>query len=884
MTTTTYEQKPTPMMAQWNACKKNAKNAILFFRMGDFYEAFYDDAALVAKELKLTLTKRQNIPMSGVPHHACEGYIDKLVNKGYRVAIAEQTEDPKQAKGLVKREVVRVVSPGTLVTSSLLADNKNNFCAALTQVGSIFAIAFIDLTTAEFYVLEIEKVRELLNTLYRLRPAELVISEKFQEKHQKLLNDLSINYKFTTNTQDGWVFDHQPAYDLLVDHFKVHNLDGFGLKGMVSAINAAGALLYYLRDDLCLSIKHIKQLGVYSSDSYMSLDHITLRNLELTEPIHSSGKENTLLKVLDHTHTPMGGRMLHQWVKHPLISTKKISERQDVIECFIKEQHYTDELNSPLDNIYDLERLMMRITTGYASPRDLVGLRQSLEQIPAIKDTLQKFDSELLKEKSSDLADLKDLAAYISKAIVDTPPLRLHEGNIFRQGFNAELDELKGFCRDGKSWLIKYQETLRQQLDIKTLKVGYSRAFGYYIDVSKAQASKMPETFQRRQTLVNNERFISQELKEYETKALTAEERISEIENRLFLEVRNYVAQYNDQVLNIAKTIAHIDCLLSLATAAQNMNYTRPKVDESTNLHITDGRHPVIESACLSEAFIPNDTTMDSENNKLLVITGPNMAGKSTYIRQVALIVIMAHIGSFVPAKNATIGIIDKVFTRVGASDDLNRGQSTFMVEMAETANILNNATERSLVILDEIGRGTSTYDGISIAWSVAEYILTTPERSAKTLFATHYWELTKLEERIVGAANYNVAVKEYNDNIIFIRKIVRGDTDKSYGIHVAQLAGLPQEVIERAKEILKHLESNANTKKVFAPSNPKKIFATKTKNGDQEIQLLLFEPKPKPKKEKKNEKIITELKKIDVNDITPLQAFNILANLKSML
>jgi DNA mismatch repair protein MutS len=880
MTTITYEQKLTPMMAQWHNCKKNAKGAILLFRMGDFYEAFYDDAAVLAKELKLTLTKRQNIPMSGVPHHACEGYIDKLVTKGYRVAIAEQIEDPKQAKGLVKRAVTRVVSPGTIVTSNLLVEKRNNFCAALTQVGSLFGLSFLDLTTSEFHTLEVDDLRELLNTFCRLRPAELVISEKFKAKHQNLLDDISLHYKFSLNTQENWIFDHQPAYDLLVDHFKVHNLDGFGLKGMVSAINASGALLYYLRDDLCLSIDHIKQVSIYGSENYMSLDHITLRNLELTEPIHSSGRENTLLGVLDNTHTPMGGRMLHHWVKHPLVSVKKINQRQDSIENFVKEYNLADELSSPFSNIYDLERLMMRITTGYASPRDFVALKQSLVQIPTIKHILRDFKNYNVDQ----LHDLSDLTEYIDKSIVDNPPLRLHDGNIFRNGFNEELDELQSLRSDGKNWIVKYQERLRQELNIRTLKVGYSRAFGYYIDVSKAQADKMPETFQRRQTLVNNERFISQELKEYETKLLSAEERISAIESKLFLEVRDFVARYDDKVLETAKIIADIDCLLSLAITAKKMNYTRPKVDDSNVLNISGGRHPVIEAAYLAEAFIPNDTILDSEDNRLLVITGPNMAGKSTYIRQVALITIMAHMGSFVPAGGAHIGIVDKVFTRIGASDDLTRGQSTFMVEMAEAANILNNATNRSLVILDEIGRGTSTYDGISIAWAVAEYLLTTPERSPKTLFATHYWELTKLEERLIGAVNYNVAVKEYDDKIIFVRKIIRGDTDKSYGIHVAQLAGLPPEVIERAKEILEHLESNANTKKVFAPANPQKVFAAKTKNSNTEIQLLLFEPKPKPPKNKKQDKILEELKKIDINETTPVQAFNILSTLKNML
>lgn len=889
MTLATQETKVSPMMAQWHACKQSSKDAVLLFRMGDFYEAFYDDAALLSKELNLTLTKRQGIPMSGVPNHACENYIDKLVNKGYRVAIAEQMEDPRNTKGIVKREVVRVVTPGTLVTSSLLTDKRNNYFASVTQVGSLFGLAFVDITTAEFKVIELEDIRDLLNTLYRLRPAELLTSIKFKDKHQTVLQELKNCYDYSLNAQENWIFDHQPAYDFLIDHFKVHNLDGFGLKGMVTAINAAGALLYYLRDHLCLSVDHIKSVHLHSSSQHMSLDHITLRNLELTEALHNTGKQNTLLQVLDHTSTSMGGRMLHQWIKHPLLSVEQINERHDAIDSFINHRDACEDLTSSLNQVYDLERLMMRICTGYASPRDLLALRLSLEQMPKVKNILQNIDSPVLQKKSAGLENLKELTHYLSTAIVDNPPIRLNDGNIFCQGFNKELDELRLISKNSKAWITNYQEELRQKFDIKNLKVGYSRAFGYYIDVSKGQANKMPDTFQRRQTLVNNERFISPELKDYETKVLSAEDRIAEIESRLFHELRHHVSQYNDKILVIAHIIAEIDCLLSLAIAAQQMNYVRPVVDNSTVLEIKQGRHPIIESVCLSEAFVPNDTTMDTQNQHLLVITGPNMAGKSTYIRQVALIVIMAHMGSFVPAAEAYIGITDKVFTRIGASDDLSRGQSTFMVEMAETANILNNTTNRSLVILDEIGRGTSTYDGISIAWAVAEYLLTRPGKMAKTLFATHYWELTRLEERLPGAINYNVAVQEYDDNIVFLRKIVRGDADKSYGIHVAQLAGLPPAVIERAQEILQHLEENANTKKVFAPSQPKKVFATKIKNNDEEIQLLLFEPTSPPSKKRKSndneplDEIVVALKKINLNDLTPIEAMNKLVELQKL-
>jgi len=833
-------EKISPMMLQWQTCKNAAGSALLFFRLGDFYEAFHEDAVIVAKELDLTLTKRQDVPMSGVPYHSSEAYIDKLVSKGFRVAIAEQTEDPKKVKGLVKRDVVRVVTPGTIINSSLLSEKSNNFCVSLTRVGSIYGLAAVDLTTADFRVLEFEQETELLNEIYRLHPSEIVTSQKFKEKHPHLFAEVKQSYDFLLNTLEDWRFDHQSATDFLTMNFKVHNLDGFGLKGKVAGINAAGGLLQYLQDVLCLSIQHIQEIRTYTTSQYLSMDRSTQRNLELTEPLHEGTRKNTLLGLLDKTCSPMGARLLKQWVKQPLLSVEEIHRRQDAIQAFLAYATSIDSLNSYLEGVRDIERLMMKVSSGYASPRDLVSLSSSMKPLAQIKIILQGLQgSQLLHQEEKKLDSLPAMTQLIENALVDEPPARLSDGNVFRDGYSPALDELRAISRDSQTWLANYQNLLREQTGIKTIKVGYSRMSGYFIEVSKGQADKMPDFFQRRQTMTNAERFITPELKNFETKILTAEDRITALENELFNALRTEIAQYTAQVLRIAQAIAQIDALRSLAEIARLHSYVRPIVDNSPLLYILDGRHPVIEAAN-SEKFIPNDTQLDDAENLLLIITGPNMAGKSTYIRQVALIAIMAQLGSFIPAKSAHIGIIDKVFTRIGASDDLSRGQSTFMVEMTETANILNNATSSSLVILDEIGRGTSTYDGISIAWSVAEHLLLTEGRMAKTLFATHYWEITKLEGKIPGAVNYNIAVQESPDNIVFLRKIVRGGTDKSYGIHVARLAGLPGSVISRAKEILVHLEENANRKNAFEPSKPKKM-PTPKRQINSDIQLTLF-------------------------------------------
>jgi DNA mismatch repair protein MutS len=757
------------MMLQWQECKKKAKDALLLFRLGDFYEAFENDAQVIAKELELVLTKRQETPMAGVPAHTCEAYIDKLVGRGYSVAIAEQMEDPKAVKGIVRRDVVRVVTPGTVINSNLLTEKSSNFLVAIAKLNTRYGVAILDLTTADFRVMEGED--EIVDELARLQPKEVLTSHKV-----KL--DLA---SFCVQRREEWFFDHRVAMERLLKHFQVKSLDGFGMKGMTAAVSAAGALFAYVTEDLHLSLSHIKEMRLENSARYMAIDRTTQRHLEL----------DSLLALVDTTATPMGGRLLKEWLLHPLISVEEIQKRQDNVAILMN----APILHSKLKEVRDLQRLIMRIETGYATPRDLVGLRFSLEPFPEINAILKNLGLETLP-------DLSTLAAKISAAVVETPPLRLSDGGIIKEKYHPELDELRALKKDSHTWMVQYQTELREKTQIKTLKVGYTQAFGYYIEVSRGQSDKMPLTFQRRQTLVNAERFISPELKEFEHKVLTAEARIAALESELFHQLRLEIALHAERVRSAAKILAEIDVLLALATLAQSRNYVRPVVDHSDVIDIHEGRHPVIEAA-LKETFIPNDALLDQNQNRLLIITGPNMAGKSTFIRQVALICILAQVGSFVPAKSAHIGIIDKVFSRIGASDDLTRGQSTFMVEMTETANILNNATSRSFVILDEIGRGTSTYDGISIAWAVAEYLL---EKRIKTLFATHYWELTKLPQ----AANFNVAVHESEKGIVFLRKIVPGGTDKSYGIHVAKLAGLPPSVIGRATHLLAELHATA--------------------------------------------------------------------------
>lgn len=832
--------KLSPMMAQWYACKKKAKDALLLFRLGDFYEAFHDDAVLLSEAVEVTLTKRQGTPMAGVPAHAAEGYIEKLVAKGYLVAIAEQVEDPKEVKGLVKREVVKVISPGTILSS--LPEKANNFLACITTLNQTYALSLLDISTSELRVIELSSEKELQDELFRRHPSEILLSEKashpFLEEMQKQLS-------FRVTRREAWHFDPQSCLETLTRHFQVHTLDGFGLQGMTAAINATGVLLSYVQDELHLDVSHIKKIVRDELSSYMSIDRTTQRNLELTEPLHTHSKGSTLLSLLDHTHTPMGARLFKTWLIHPLLSAEKINQRLDAVEEL--QNHLA--LSNHLRPIRDLERLIMRISTGNATPRDITALRTSLEKVPDLIHDLAPLHTPFIHAIKAKLPDPTSLAAKIAQTLVDEPPLKWGEGQVVRAGVSQELDELRSLKSNSQSWIAQYQTELKETTGIKNLKIIFSKGFGYCIEVSRGQADKMPLSFQRRQTLVNNERFISPELKAYEEKILTAEEKINSLEQTIYHELRKEISTHIDTIKTIAHSIAALDALLSLAEVALQNNYCRPVVEESDVLDIQVGRHPVIESTLIDDPFIPNNTTMNQD--RFLLITGPNMAGKSTYIRQVALITIMAQMGSFVPAKSANIGIVDKVFSRIGASDDLSRGQSTFMIEMTETANILNNATSRSLVILDEIGRGTSTYDGISIAWSVAEFL---QKKGCKTLFATHYFELTEMK----GIKNISVAIQESADSIVFLRKIIEGSTDKSYGIHVARLAGLPQTVLKRAHEILHQLETKELNK---APSLAPKA---------QEQMTLFSAPSPL---DLEKEAILDELKKIDPNQTTPFEA-----------
>lgn len=850
------ESKLSPMMAQWQACKLQAAGAILFFRLGDFYEAFHEDATLLAKELDVTLTQRQEIPMAGVPFHSGEGYIDKLVGKGYRVAIAEQMEDPRSVKGIVKREIVRIVTPGTLIQSSLLSDKSNNFLACIVQVGEVQGLSILDLTTTEFRAVEFDRLNELVDELYRLKPKEILLSGKWQKKYPAVVEEFQKQWGALVQSKEDWHFEHSHACQVLLRHFQVHSLDGFGLNQKIAAISASGAILHYVHEELRLSIDHIKSIRSHSDDQYMQIDRATQKHLELFESVHQEGRSQTLLDVIDHTQTPMGGRLLKQWLTHPLLEIKAIQERQEGVQIFIESADFRGKIEQQLRCIQDLQRLMMRIETLCATPRDLGALRESLQAIQPISTLL----GDRFVRIRTQLHDVSPLVELLNESLVETPPLRLNEGGVFKEGFNQELDALLRLQENSQTWVANYQVQLREKTQIKTLKLGYTKAFGYYIEVSRGQAEKTPEFFQRKQTLVNAERFITQELKEFEYQILHAEEQLSALELQLFTDLRKHLATYSTQVYQIAEGIAHLDCLFSLGLAAKKYNYVCPRMDESGVFEIKQGRHPVVEACLKSDTYIPNDLVLDGKKERLHIITGPNMAGKSTFIRQAALIAIMAQIGSYIPAKEAHIGIIDKVFSRIGASDDLSKGQSTFMVEMTETANILNNATSQSLVILDEIGRGTSTYDGISIAWAVAEYLLTEPKQQAKTLFATHYWELTELEMLIPGAVNYHVAVHEGDQGIIFLRKIVRGSTDKSYGIHVAKLAGLPDSALKRAQEMLKKLE--------------KKEIRQPPRKEPKEVQLSLFSLEPK-------NPLLEALKTLDPHQLTPMQALQKLVEWK---
>ena len=796
--------KPTPMMEQYRRIRRELpENTLLFFRLGDFYEMFMEDAREASRILDITLTKRHDIPMCGVPYHAAEGYLAQLIEAGKKVAICEQVEDPAAAKGIVKREVTRVVTPGTVLDETALDRSRNNYLAGLVREGETFGLAMLDLSTGTFWIEESASAEALANNLARYAPQECIVAETAADDD---LIDPVLGQTLKT-VCDDWTFEADSAEDVLLRHFKVHSLKGFGCENSPLGLRAAGAVLYYVNTELRRNLAHVRRIQVKNPDDYVLLDETTVMNLELIAPLNPArqGPKATLLHVLDSTRTAMGARMLRDWIIRPLRELAAINARLDAVQAFTEKRTLLAEVREMLGEMRDLERIMSRLGSGGGNARDLCAVGESLDQLPTLKKLLAK--NQFFKGVEKSITELPGIVKKISEAIDDEPAVSTREGGMIRRGFSAELDDLRDAAGKGKQWLAEFQASEQERTGIKSLKIRYNKVFGYFIEVTNSNLSMVPEEYTRKQTMTNAERFITPELKEYENKILGAQERAVALEFELFVQLRNEVVKEIDAIQRNARAVAEVDVLATFAEDALTRRYVRPVMSDDDTLSITDGRHAVVEQMPDSERFVPNDTTLNCQDHQLVIITGPNMAGKSTYIRQVALITIMAHIGSFVPASEAQIGLVDRVFTRVGASDDLARGRSTFMVEMQETANILNNATPKSLIVLDEIGRGTSTFDGISIAWSVAEFLCTNPAVRAKTLFATHYHELTDLSLTMPGVQNCNVLVKERGDRITFLRKIVPGSADKSYGIHVARLAGLPASVLERAEEILRNLE-----------------------------------------------------------------------------
>ncbi len=801
----------TPLMRQYREIKRQHVDAILLFRMGDFYEMFDQDAVTASKVLEITLTARNKskgieTPLCGFPYHAAEGYIAKLIRRGFKVAVCEQVEDPKLAKGIVKREVIRVVTPGTVLDSNLLDAKDNNYLAALYPAKDGIGLSFLDISTGDFYLAEIhgaENMAELDTLLSRFSPREIVMPKNYLPGAE--LSGLLQQYTRAVSTYDDWTFDRETAYRTLLGHFKTASLDGFDVNGMKLGISAAGAVLRYIEDTQKTGLINIHRIKPFRTHEHMTLDASCQRNLELVKNMYDGSSRGTLLSVVDFTVTSMGGRKLREWLLNPLMDAAEIERRLDAV-AELKEGHQLREsLREALSQVYDLERLISRISLAAANARDLLALKESFTALPKIHSLISGAQSKLIYTLVSDWDNLRDVRQLIDASIADDPPYTLREGRLIKKGYDAGLDELRSISREGKGWIAGIEQRERERTGISSLKVSYNKVFGYYIEVTKANLANVPQDFIRKQTLTNAERFITPELKEYEEKVLGAEEKILAMEYRLFQQVREAASAQTVRIQEMARRLAILDAAGSLAVAAARNNYARPVILDDDTLRIIEGRHPVIEQLSNDERFIPNDALLDCEENQIIILTGPNMAGKSTYMRQVALITLMAQMGSFVPAREARIGLVDRIFTRVGASDFIARGQSTFMVEMNESANILNNATDKSLIILDEIGRGTSTFDGISIAWAVAEYIH--ESLRSRTLFATHYHELTELALTMNRVKNFTVAIKEWNDQIIFLRRVVEGGADKSYGIQVARLAGLPQRVIQRAKEVLANLE-----------------------------------------------------------------------------
>ncbi|MFR1972808.1 MAG: DNA mismatch repair protein MutS [Clostridia bacterium] len=865
----------SPMMQHYLETKEKYKDCILFYRLGDFYEMFFDDAINVSRELELTLTgkdcgQEQRAPMCGIPYHAAENYISRLVSNGHKVAICEQLEDPKQAKGIVKRDVIRIVTPGTVTETNLLEEKRNNYIMSIFQKGVFFGIAVCDISTGDFYASEIKEennFERLLDEISRYVPSEIIANEMLYNCSEEI-SKIKERFDVYISTEEEEKFSEE--IDNLYNQYEILCDNGEKLKDLeqrLFAVSAINGLIQYIEDTQKTKLEHINKIIIYTITKYMALDINARRNLELTEKLRDKSKKGTLLWVLDKTATSMGGRLLRRWISDPLIDVFEVNNRLDAVKELKEDVMMRGELVSSLKGVYDIERLAGKVSYGSANARDLNSLKASAKKLPEIKKLIENSKSHMLQNLYQDLDELEDIYTLIENAIIEDPPISVTEGGIIKLGYDPEIDELKTAMTDGRTWLAKLEATEKEQTGIKGLKIGYNKVFGYYIEVTKSNLSLVPDRYIRKQTLTGGERYITEELKELESKILGAEEKVVSLEYKLFTQIREQIKSQIQRIQKSAMVISKLDVLTSFATVAEDLNYCMPQVDNSGIIDIKDGRHPVIEKMLPAGSFVANDTYMDKDENRLSIITGPNMAGKSTYMRQVALITLMAQIGSFVPATSAHIGIVDKIFTRVGASDDLSMGQSTFMVEMMEVANILKEATGNSLVILDEIGRGTSTYDGLSIAWAVAEYIEDKEKCGAKTLFATHYHELTGLEDKLEGVKNYSIAVKEKGEDVIFLRKIVTGGTDESYGVHVARLAGVPKVVTQRANEILKSIER----KNVLTNKKAEKELS---KQVSGQLDMYNF----------KLAEIAHELDKININELTPIDALNTLVKIKEDL
>ena len=867
----------SPMMQEYCKTKEEYKDCILFYRLGDFYEMFFDDALLVSKELELTLTGKdcgleERAPMCGIPFHAADTYINRLIERGHKVAICEQVEDPKKAKGLVKRAVIRVVTPGTTLDATSLDESKNNYLMSIVSIADRFGCAIADITTGDCFLTEVPNSQKLVDEINKFSPAEIICNDSFFMSGVDT-DDLKERLGICIFSLDAWYFDDDTCRKELREHFHVTNLEGLGISDYDSGIIAAGALFLYLKETQKTALSQMTTIRPYTAERYMLIDSSSRRNLELVETLREKQKRGSLLWVLDKTKTAMGARTLRSFVEQPLIDAEEINRRLEALEELNEKPMLRDEIREYLNPVYDLERLVSRISFKSANPRDMVAFASSLEMIPYIKQVLKDFQAPILKEIYEDMDSLEDITDLIKHAIVDEPPLAQKDGGIIREGFNEDVDKFRSARTDGKKWLTELETKERERTGIKSLKIKYNRVFGYALEVTNTFKELVPENYIRKQTLANAERYITEELKNLENMILGAEDKLYALEYELFSNVRDKVGQEVIRIQRTAKAIAGLDVFASLALVAERNHYVRPKVNEGGIIDIKGGRHPVVEQMINNDMFIANDTYLDNTKKRISIITGPNMAGKSTYMRQTALIVLMAQIGSFVPADKAVIGIVDRIFTRVGASDDLASGQSTFMVEMTEVANILRNATAKSLLILDEIGRGTSTFDGLAIAWAVIEHISNTKLCGAKTLFATHYHELTELEGKLSGVTNYCIAVKEKGDDIVFLRKIVKGGADKSYGIQVAKLAGVPDSVINRAKELVEELSDADITAAVKDLASPKK----KPKVEMDMAQMSLFDTV-------QDNDIIEELKGIDIGNLTPMEALNTLYNLQNKI